>query len=147
MQKVQQKIREIGPCILHYFVAIRSIYERALSKGLLNLLYNLLTLRPCFGCFSPELVETVAKGGSNQSDVYVDRRFVGSSANGRNYAGTVRSKRCRVIAKSKIADTCSECEALKDVSINRSVLSSEKQQSTRAAQGHQKSVWQGRRVY
>ena len=55
----------------------------------------------------------------------------------------VRSKRCRVIAKSKIADTCEECEALKDVSINRSVLSSEKQQSTRAAQGHQKSVWQG----
>ena len=105
-----------------------------------------ITHRPCFGCFSPELVETVAKGGSNQSDVYVDRRFVGSSANGRNYAGTVRSRRCRVIAKSKIGDTCSECEVLKDVSINRSVLSSEKQQSTRAAQGHQKSVWQGRRT-
>ena len=74
---------------------IRSIYEGALSKGgLLNLLYNLLTLRPCFGCFSPELVETVAKGengdGKGNGDVYVDRRFVGSSANGRNYAGTVR---------------------------------------------------------
>ena len=52
----------------------------------------------------------------------------------------------RVIAKSKIADTCEECEALKDVSINRSVLSSEKQQSTRAAQGHQKSVWQVCRI-
>ena len=77
---------------------IRSIYEKALRKGLLNLLYNLLTLRPCFGCFSPELVETVAKGengngnakSGNGGDVYVDRRFVGSSANGRNYAGTVR---------------------------------------------------------
>ena len=74
----------------------REIYEKSLSKGLLNLLYNLLTLRPCFGCFSPELVETVAKGqNGQQGDVYVDSRFVGSSANGRNYAGTVRSKRCR----------------------------------------------------
>ena len=88
---------------------IRSIYEKALRKGLLNLLYNLLTLRPCFGCFSPELVETVAKSGTaighGEDDVYVDRKFVGSSANGRNYAGTVRSRRCLVLAKSKIADT------------------------------------------
>ena len=51
-----------------------------------------------------------------------------------------------MVAKSKIADTCEECDGLKDVSINRSVLSSEKQQSTRAAQGHQKSVWQGRQI-
>ena len=89
---------------------IRSIYEKALRKGLLNLLYNLLTLRPCFGCFSPELVETVAKSGSSlvgqgEDDAYVDRKFVGSSANGRNYAGTVRSRKCLVLAKSKIADT------------------------------------------
>ena len=42
--------------------------------------------------------------------------------------------------------SCLECEVLKDVSINRSVLSSEKQQSSTAAQGHQKSVWQGRRT-
>ena len=38
-----------------------------------------------------------------------------------------------MVAKSKIADTCEECDGLKDVSINRSVLSSQKQQSTRAA--------------
>ena len=89
-KKCNKKSGKLGHVSFIISSRIRSIYERALSKGLLNLLYNLLTLRPCFGCFSPELVETVAKGGSNQGDVYVDRRFVGSSANGRNYAGTVR---------------------------------------------------------
>lgn len=72
----------------------RSIYDKAMKKGLLNLLYNLLTLRPCFGCFNPELVETVAKGGDGQR-VFVDRDFIGSSQ-GRLYSRKLSTKSGRV---------------------------------------------------
>ena len=110
---------------------LRGILDKSMSKGLLNLLYNLLTLRPCFGSFNPELVETVEKGLVNAElqdlwkSLYVDSTFIGSSQNGRNYAGTVRAKACKVLAQSRVGDTCSECSVLKNVVINRSVLTSQ----------------------
>ncbi|XP_059090175.1 uncharacterized protein LOC131885977 [Tigriopus californicus] len=91
------------------------------QKGILNLLYQILTLRPCFGSFAPEMVETVAKD-PRKPDMFVDKTFIGSSQNGRTYAGTVRSRQCRVLAQSRVSDTCKECSSLKDLVINRSVL-------------------------
>ncbi len=56
----------------------------------------------------------------------------------------MRSRKCRILASTKICDTCVECEALKSVSINRSVLSSSTSTSTPSSKSssHQKSVWQ-----
>ena len=103
-----------------------------------NLLYNLLILRPCFGSFNPELVETfkqfeatsLDEKGENSvthkqnelNERILDSNFIGSSQNGRTYAGTVRSTHCRVLAESRISDTCHACSHLLGVTINRSVL-------------------------
>jgi len=40
-----------------------------MNKGMFNLLYSLLILRPCFGAFNPELVETFQKKGEDQFKV------------------------------------------------------------------------------
>ncbi|CAB4061014.1 unnamed protein product [Lepeophtheirus salmonis] len=84
-----------------------------------------------------ESVETVGKGlvdcSGNDIDniesvcskIVVDSTFIGSSQNGRTYAGTVRSKNCKVLAESRVSDTCSECGNLNKLVINRSVLTDE----------------------
>lgn len=100
---------------------IQKHVDDCVQKGILNLLYQILTLRPCFGSFAPEMVETVAKD-PRKPDMFVDKTFIGSSQNGRTYAGTVRSRHCRVLAQSRVSDTCKECSRLKDLVINRSVL-------------------------
>ena len=116
------------PCNL-----VESIFKRDLQRGLYGLLYNLLTMRPCFGNFQPELVETLEKrrGRNDDSesiknqDLIIDTNFIGSSQNGRTYAGTVRSKQCSVLATSKVSDMCNACSSLQCcVVINRSVLAS-----------------------
>ncbi|XP_040583813.1 uncharacterized protein [Lepeophtheirus salmonis] len=116
---------------------LKDIVDSASESGILNLLYQFLTLRPCFGSFNPELVETVGKGlvdcSGNDIDniesvcskIVVDSTFIGSSQNGRTYAGTVRSKNCKVLAESRVSDTCSECGNLNKLVINRSVLTDE----------------------
>jgi hypothetical protein len=37
------------------------VIESSAAKGVFNLLFHMLTLRPCFGNFQPELVETIEK--------------------------------------------------------------------------------------
>ena len=117
---------------------VQPVLTKSLKKGVFNLLYNLLILRPCFGSFNPELVETFEQGttnsynGTNDSirkkvnggggGKMLDTNFIGSSQNGRTYAGTVRSRACRVLAESRISDTCQECSYLLGATINRSVL-------------------------
>ena len=108
------------------------VLTKSIKKGVFNLLYNLLILRPCFGSFNPELVETFAQVGSNVGNGMVgsmirdnktlDTNFIGSSQNGRTYAGTVRSTDCRILASSRISDTCEACSHLHSVTINRSIL-------------------------
>ena len=108
------------------------VLNKSIKKGVFNLLYNLLILRPCFGCFNPELVETFEQVGSNaynesansmnRENKTLDTNFIGSSQNGRTYAGTVRSTDCRVLASSRISDTCEACSYLLSVTINRSIL-------------------------
>ena len=108
------------------------VLTKSIKKGVFNLLYNLLILRPCFGCFNPELVETFEQLGSNgynqsvnsmnRENKTLDTNFIGSSQNGRTYAGTVRSTECRVLASSRISDTCEACSHLLNVTINRSIL-------------------------
>ena len=125
---------------------MRSICEASLNKGILNTLYVLLTQRPCFGLFSPEMVETVAKTKSGlENRLFIDKGFVCSSQTGRNYAGTVRSRSCEVLARLKVRDTCDACEALKrELSINRSVLPNVESidyDGEESSPGSQKSVW------
>ena len=118
---------------------VQPVLTRSLKKGVFNLLYNLLILRPCFGSFNPELVETFKQGtthpghGSSESCTdnrfktagrLLDANFIGSSQNGRTYAGTIRSTDCKVIAESRISDTCQACSYLLGLTINRSVLNS-----------------------
>ena len=108
------------------------VLTKSIKKGVFNLLYNLLILRPCFGSFNPELVETFAQVGSNVGNGMVgsmicenktlDTNFIGSSQNGRTYAGTVRSTDCRILASARISDTCEACSHLHSVTINRSIL-------------------------
>merc|ERR1712228_502123 len=89
-------------------------------------------------------------------DLVIDTNFIGSSQNGRTYAGTVRSKECSVLATSKVSDMCNACNSLQCcVIINRSVLASPKKDqrsmsqesnsssssSAAAAASHQQSVW------
>ena len=104
-----------------------------------HFIYSLLTLRPCFGNFQPELVETFEKRGrlkfeeasDMDNELVIDTNFIGSSQNSRTYAGTVRSKKCTVLATSKISDTCNACANLHGcVVINRSVLASPKKNRT-----------------
>ena len=47
---------------------VESIFKRDLQRGLYGLLYNLLTMRPCFGNFQPELVETLEKRRGRNDD-------------------------------------------------------------------------------
>ena len=101
---------------------LRPIFSKAIKKGVFNLLYTFLTLRPCFGCFNPELVETFEN--EKFAELTVDSNFVGSSQSGRTYAGCVRSKRCNVLADSRVSDTCLNCSNLRNIAINRSVLTS-----------------------
>ena len=117
----------------HYMV--EPIFKKEADSGIYGLLYGLLTLRPCFGNFQPELVETLEKRARVHNedfevkDLVIDTNFIGSSQNGRTYAGTVRSKRCTVLAQSKVSDMCSSCSGLQcSVVINRSVLSPKKSQ-------------------
>merc|ERR1719510_486004 len=62
----------------------------------------------------------------DNESLVIDTNFIGSSQNSRTYAGTVRSKKCSVLATSKISDTCQYCAGLHGMVINRSVLSSPK---------------------
>merc|ERR1719282_1505903 len=118
----------------HSFV--EPIFKKEADSGIYGLLYNLLTLRPCFGNFQPELVETLEKRQRVKrkqdfevKDLVIDTNFIGSSQNGRTYAGTVRSKKCTVLAQSKVSDMCTSCSNLQcAVVINRSVLSPKKSQ-------------------
>ena len=108
-----------------------------------NLLYSLLILRPCFGAFNPELVETFQKNEEDQfqvkdksktiyftisttqmllQDLILDTHFIGSSQSGRTYAGCVRSRSCSVLSQSRLSDTCDNCAKLAKIVINRSVL-------------------------
>ena len=85
--------------------------------------------RPCFGCFSPELVETVNQSLDQTEDgpnfFSVDSNFIGTSSHGRTYAGTVRSVNCSFLAQSRVADRCVACTKLDSLVINRSILSGE----------------------
>merc|ERR1719245_2001277 len=70
--KYELVLRPLEPVVLtvndlrvpHSFV--EPIFKKEADSGIYGLLYNLLTLRPCFGNFQPELVETLknAKGSS-----------------------------------------------------------------------------------
>ena len=117
------------------YTQIEPVFKRELKRGLFGLLYNLLTLRPCFGNFQPELVETLEKRSRTKNssatsngeieNLVIDTNFIGSSQNGRTYAGTVRSKECNVLAVNKVSDMCNACNGLHcHVVINRSVLAS-----------------------
>ena len=118
--------------------AISATINKSLKKGFLNLLYNLQTLRPCFGSFNPELVETVG-GNQIRSDIFIDRSFIGSSQNGRTYAGTVRNVECSVLSQSGVSDTCEFCASLDEMVINRStILTTEESNQDKT---YQKSVW------
>ena len=48
----------------------------------------------------------------DNESLVIDTNFIGSSQNSRTYAGTVRSKKCSVLATSKISDTCQYCAGL-----------------------------------
>jgi len=124
---------------------VEKILARTEQEGTLSFLFQLISLRPCFGSFAPELVETVSQSlekkdlSANLIDVYIDKNFVGTSSSGRTYAGTVRHKQCELIASEKVSDTCQHCRKLDKLTINRSVLGQAEQGEGRV--GH-KSVWQ-----
>jgi len=131
------------------------ILDRGEKEGTLSFLYQLLSLRPCFGSFSPELVETVSKSLNKQelSGLYIDTNFIGTSSSGRTYAGTVRAKDCDFLAGDRVSDCCNYCKKLDKVTINRSILAQEteeilednsdkKSNSSGGGKTGQKSVWQ-----
>ena len=131
------------------------ILDRGEKEGTLSFLYQLLSLRPCFGSFSPELVETVSKSLNKQelSGLYIDTNFIGTSSSGRTYAGTVRAKDCDFLAGDRVSDCCNYCKKLDKVTINRSILAQEteeilednsdkKSNSCGGGKTGQKSVWQ-----
>jgi len=106
---------------------ISKIVLKSIVEGGLSLLYQLLSLRPCFGSFSPELVETVGQTLEQleEKSLTLDYNFIGSSSHGRTYAGTVRSAGCTYVAQSRVADRCIACNSLDSLVINRSLLSGE----------------------
>jgi len=131
------------------------ILDRGEKEGTLSFLYQLLSLRPCFGSFSPELVETVAKSLDKQDtpELYIDTNFIGTSSSGRTYAGTVRAKDCDFLAGDRVSDCCTYCKKLDKLTINRSILAQETEEllednsvktPNRSGGGKtgQKSVWQ-----
>jgi len=131
------------------------ILDRGEKEGTLSFLYQLLSLRPCFGSFSPELVETVSKSLHKQdtSELYIDTNFIGTSSSGRTYAGTVRAKDCDFLAGDRVSDCCTHCKKLDKLTINRSLLAQETEEmledssvktpnSSGGGKTGQKSVWQ-----
>ena len=128
---------------------IRKILDKTEVEGTLSFLVQVISLRPCFGSFAPELVETVTQALSREEvpeelqHVFIDTAFIGSSSCGRTYAGTVRSTDCSILAVDRVSDVCSRCRDLSKLTINRSVLSQVSDQSNMGDQEQgQKSVWQ-----
>jgi len=135
---------------------LKTIFERAEKEGTLSFLYQIISLRPCFGSFSPELVETVSRSldkkenSSKLLDVYIDANFIGTSSTGRTYAGTVRSMNCDFLAGDRVSDSCNSCKQLDKVTINRSILGDDEYDIKGSAvsseepvnKSLQKSVWQ-----
>lgn len=123
---------------------VNSILEKTETEGTLSFLCQLISLRPCFGNFSPELVETASQAMSREdnqeklSHLAIDNSFVGTSSCGRTYAGTVRHQDCYVLAKDRVSDVCKKCQELSGLTINRSLLSQEEEESSKPGQ---KSVW------
>ena len=123
---------------------VSGILERTETEGTLSFLCQLISLRPCFGNFSPELVETASQAMSREdsqeqlSHLAIDNSFVGTSSCGRTYAGTVRHQDCQVLAMDRVSDVCRKCQELSRLTINRSLLSQEEEESTKPGQ---KSVW------
>jgi len=123
---------------------VGNIMEKTEKEGTLSFLCQLISLRPCFGNFSPELVETAAQAMSRQdsqkqlSHIRVDNSFVGTSSCGRTYAGTVRHEDCCILAIDRVSDVCRKCQELSKLTINRSLLSQEDDEKTKPGQ---KSVW------
>lgn len=125
---------------------VSNILETTEKEGTLSFLCQLISLRPCFGNFSPELVETASQAQAmsrqdNQerlSQVQVDNSFVGTSSCGRTYAGTVRHKDCCILAMDRVSDVCKKCQELSKLTINRSLLNQEEDENTKSGQ---KSVW------
>lgn len=127
---------------------LTTLLEREEREGTLSFLYQLISLRPCFGCFSPELVETVRQWDDETTaaeKVFIDSSFIGSSGSGRTYAGTVRSQDCGLIAFDRVSDCCQLCRQLTKLTINRSLLGEEnkgEKKNVKGEQASQKSVWQ-----
>jgi len=127
---------------------LTTLLEREEREGTLSFLYQLISLRPCFGCFSPELVETVRQWDDETAaaeKVFIDSSFIGSSGSGRTYAGTVRSQDCGLIAFDRVSDCCQPCRQLAKLTINRSLFGEEnkgEKKNVKGEQASQKSVWQ-----
>ena len=127
---------------------LATLLEREQREGTLSFLYQLISLRPCFGAFSPELVETVRQwdeATAAKENVYIDTSFIGTSGSGRTYAGTVRRVECGLIAADRVSDCCGQCRALDTIDINRSLLGGEEKSKGRGGTGGKaahKSVWQ-----
>jgi len=135
---------------------VSTILERGQKEGTLSFLYQLISLRPCFGSFSPELVETVSQSQDKSrylEELYIDSNFIGTSSSGRTYAGTVRSKLCDFLAADRVSDCCSKCKKLDKLTINRSILTQDEEEIvekkndkytevTDGVKVGQKSVWQ-----
>eukprot|EP00090_Calanus_glacialis_P001061 TRINITY_DN10756_c0_g1_i1.p1 TRINITY_DN10756_c0_g1~~TRINITY_DN10756_c0_g1_i1.p1 ORF type:complete len:1638 (-),score=635.61 TRINITY_DN10756_c0_g1_i1:838-5751(-) len=135
------------------------ILDRGEKEGTLSFLYQLISLRPCFGSFSPELVETLSRSLDKQDkskqlgQLYIDSNFIGTSSSGRTYAGTVRDKDCDFLAGDRVSDCCNHCKKLDKLTINRSVLGQEEEgeevvednaekAEVEGGKTSQKSVWQ-----
>jgi hypothetical protein len=131
------------------------IRDRGEREGTLSFLYQLISLRPCFGSFSPELVETVSKSLDTVQDLsrqpaqlYIDTNFIGTSSSGRTYAGTVRAKDCDFLAGDRVSDCCVHCKKLDKLTINRSILAQHTEEMVEEKAGRdggktgQRSVWQ-----
>jgi len=131
------------------------ILDRGEKEGTLSFLYQLISLRPCFGSFSPELVETVSKSLDKKQDpsrhpaqLYIDTNFIGTSSSGRTYAGTVRAKNCDFLAGDRVSDCCVHCKKLDKLTINRSILAQHTEEMVEEKGGSeggktgQRSVWQ-----
>jgi len=136
---------------------VSTILDRGEKEGTLSFLFQLISLRPCFGSFSPELVETVSQSQDKSTkyleELYIDSNFIGTSSSGRTYAGTVRSKLCDFLAADRVSDCCGNCKKLEKLTINRSILTQEEEEIvekkndkytevTDGVKVGQKSVWQ-----
>jgi len=132
--------REINSTVLD------TILDRGEKEGTLSFLYQLISLRPCFGSFSPELVETVSRSldkndmSKQPVELYIDSNFIGTSSSGRTYAGTVRAKNCDFLAGDRVSDCCNHCKQLDKLTINRSILGQDEEGE--GGKTGQKSVWQ-----